>query len=78
MWVSGTRAALLYLLQSGKGEAMYAYVHGCVELFVFVWGCVVLIIMIRHNCFVLGFGLSLLKRKIKHLSVVLMSLLKYL
>lgn len=39
---------------------MYACMYGCVQLFVFVWGCVVLIIIIAHNCFALGFRLSLL------------------
>lgn len=66
MRVSGTKAALLYLLQSGKGEAMYAYVHGRVhvhELFCLLGLCGVYYYCIRCNCFVLGFGLSLLKRK---------------
>lgn len=54
MWVSGTKLALFCFLHSGKGGAIYACVHGCVELFV-CWGCVVLIIIIRHDCFGLGF-----------------------
>lgn len=59
MWVCGAKEALICLLHLGKGGAMYACVHGCVELLMSL-GCVVLMIIKMSNCFGLGFELDLL------------------
>lgn len=73
MWVCGAKEALFCLLHLGKGGAMCACVHGCVELLMF-WGCAVLMIIKMRNYFGLGFELDLLQRNIKDWSAVLLSL----